>query len=43
MPVNLDSPAWEPLQTNALTSNSSYFRDPGWTNYAARFYRIRSP
>ena len=34
---------WVPLQTVTLASNSCYFCDPQWTNYPARFYRIRSP
>ena len=33
----------EPLQTNTLSSDSLYFSDPQWTNYPARFYRLRSP
>jgi hypothetical protein len=39
----LANPAWSPLATNTLTSGSSYFTDRQWTNYAARFYRLRSP
>ena len=27
----------------ALTSGSSYFHDPRWTNHANRFYRLHSP
>ena len=34
---------WRPVSTNTLTSGSSSFSDPEWTNYFARFYRIRSP
>ena len=41
--TNLANPTWSPVNTNALTNGSSYFSDPQWTNYAARFYRIRSP
>ena len=41
--TNLVNPIWSPLQTNTLTSGSSYFSDPEWTNYPARFYRLRSP
>jgi len=37
------NPVWSPLQTNTLTSDSSYFSDPRWTNYGTRFYRLRSP
>jgi hypothetical protein len=28
--------------TNALTGGTFQFSDPDWTNYPARFYRIRS-
>ena len=41
--TNLAKATWTPLQTNTLTSGSIYFRDPQWTNYPARVYRIRSP
>ena len=34
---------WLPIQTNTLTSSQMYFSDPQWTNYPARFYRLRSP
>ena len=34
---------WLPVSTNTLTNGWSYFSDPAWTNYSARFYRIRSP
>ena len=34
---------WQPVQTNTLTSGTSYFSDPQWTNYPGRFYRLRSP
>ena len=34
---------WETVQTNMLTTDSSYFSDPQWTNYPGRFYRLRSP
>jgi hypothetical protein len=36
--TNLSDPIWVPLSTNTLTSGSSYFSDPGWTNYPNRFY-----
>lgn len=39
--TNLANPIWSPLRTNTLTSGSSYFSDPQWTNYPKRFYRIR--
>jgi len=41
--TNLALPTWFPLQTNILTGDSSFFSDPQWTNYSARFYRLRSP
>ena len=41
--TNLANPAWIPVVTNILTGGSSYFSDPHWTNYPARFYRLRSP
>jgi hypothetical protein len=34
---------WVPLQSLNLTNGAFYFSDPNWTNYPARFYRIRSP
>jgi hypothetical protein len=37
------APLWVPLQSCTLTNGSVYFSDPQWTNYPARFYRIRSP
>ena len=41
--TNLANPTWIPLATNTLTSGSAYFSDPQWTNYPARFYRLRWP
>jgi hypothetical protein len=41
--TRLVNPTWSPLRTNTLTDGWSYFSDPQWTNYPARFYRIRSP
>ena len=41
--TNLANPAWSAVSTNTLTSGSSYFSDPQWTNYPARFYRLSSP
>ncbi len=41
--TNLAHAAWTLLQTCTLTNGSIYFSDPDWTNYPARFYRIRSP
>ena len=41
--TSLANPIWSPLATNTLTAGTSYFSDPDWTNYPARFYRLRSP
>jgi hypothetical protein len=35
--------SWVPLQICSLTNSLIYFSDVQWTNYAGRFYRIRSP
>jgi hypothetical protein len=39
--TNLANPSWFPVGTNTLTDGTSYFSDPSWTNYPARFYRLR--
>jgi hypothetical protein len=39
----LADPVWTPVGTHTLIDGSSYFSDPQWTNYPARFYRLRSP
>ena len=41
--TNLVHPVWTPVTTNALVNGTNYFSDPQWTNYSARFYRLRSP
>jgi len=41
--TSLSSPGWLPLQNCTLTNGSIYFSDPQWTNYPARFYRLRWP
>ena len=41
--TNLASHIWFPVGTNTLSGGSSYFSDPQWTNFPARFYRRRSP
>ncbi len=41
--TTLTNPTWSPVATNILTSGSSSFSDPQWTEYPTRFYRIRSP
>jgi hypothetical protein len=38
--TDLANPVWLPVSTNTLTDSSSYFCDPEWTNYPARFYRL---
>jgi hypothetical protein len=40
--TNLNGSTWIPLQTNTLANGPVYFSDATWTNYPARFYRIRS-
>jgi hypothetical protein len=39
----LAQPDWQPVQTNTLTTGSAPLSDPQWTNYPARFYRVRTP
>ena len=41
--TNLANPVWSPTATNALIAGTSYFSDPQWTNYPARYYRLSSP
>ncbi len=41
--TNLANPVWSQVGTNTLNGGSSYFSDPHWSNYSARFYRLRSP
>jgi len=41
--TNLAHPVWCPVGTNTLADGSAYFSDSQWTNYPARFYRLRSP
>ena len=40
--TDLECGSWTSLQTCTITNGSIYFSDPTWTNYPARFYRIRS-
>jgi hypothetical protein len=40
--TDLSDPVWTPIATNTLTGGTSYFSDPQWTNYPARFYRFRA-
>jgi len=41
--TSLGNSTWSQVGTNTLTSGSSYFSDPQWTNYPSRLYRVRSP
>jgi hypothetical protein len=41
--TNPANPFWFPLATNTITGGRFHFSDPQWTNYPARFYRLRSP
>lgn len=41
--TNLASNTWQAIQTNNLANGSFYFTDSQWTNYPARFYRVRTP
>jgi hypothetical protein len=38
--TDLSKSAWAPIATNTLSGGTSYFSDPKWTNYPARFYRL---
>lgn len=40
---NLAPAVWLPVVTNTLAAGAAYFGDPQWTNFPARFYRVRSP
>lgn len=41
--TNSTGSAWVSVQSCNLTNGSLYFIDPQWTNYPARFYRLRWP
>ena len=41
--TDIAHPTWTPVSINTLTGGASYFGDPQWTNYPARYYRLRSP
>jgi hypothetical protein len=34
---------WTPVITNTLASGTNYFYDANWTNFPARYYRVRTP
>jgi hypothetical protein len=38
--TNLSSVFWTSLATNRLSNGFFYFREPGWTNFSNRFYRL---
>ena len=40
--TNLEQPVWMPVSTNTTAGGTSYFSDPQWLNYPARFYQLRS-
>jgi hypothetical protein len=40
--TNLVQGDWTPAATDNLVGGTSYFGDSSWTNYPARFYRVRS-
>ena len=39
--ADLANPVWTSPQTNGLTADTLDFRDPQWTNFPARFCRVR--
>jgi hypothetical protein len=41
--TNLSNYIWSPLATNTTTGGISYFNDPMWTNFPARYYRLKMP
>jgi hypothetical protein len=41
--TDLANPVWSPIATNTMTNAVSYFSDPQWTNFSARFYRFQLP
>jgi hypothetical protein len=46
--TDLGDPIWSPMATNTIVNGGTtngvfYFSDSQWTNYPARFYRVRSP
>ena len=41
--TDLANPSWSAVATNTLGGGSSYFSDPQWRSFHARFYRLRSP
>ena len=41
--TNLAEGVWVPVETNTLTGGSVQFRDPAFTNYPSRYYRVSMP
>jgi hypothetical protein len=41
--TNLAEGIWVPVETNTLTGGSVQFRDPAFTNYPSRYYRVSMP
>jgi hypothetical protein len=41
--TNMVNSKWSSLQSATLGNGIFYFRDPDWTNYPTRFYRICTP
>jgi len=39
--TNLSGADWQAVRTNTLMSGAAHFSDDQWTNYPARFYRLR--
>ena len=40
---DLINQVWTAVGTNTLVGGTAYFGEAGWTNWPARFYRLRSP
>ena len=34
---------WQPISTNTISGDASYFNDANWADYSDRFYRLRQP
>lgn len=41
--TDLAAPLWTPVATNKIVAGQVHFLDEQWTNFPARFYRVRSP
>jgi hypothetical protein len=41
--TNLAHPVWSSVGTRTLVNGKALFQDANWTNYPARFYRLRAP